>query len=83
MYMASNYLSLHDIDAARVELLQSQVKMAQWDEPADQVPFMQYFSGILFEILGEDDSATVSYRNAVKTYIRTKARHGLKNAACR
>ncbi|VAW70501.1 hypothetical protein MNBD_GAMMA09-2178 [hydrothermal vent metagenome] len=77
LYMASNYLSLHEVDAARVELLQSQVKMDEWGEPKDETPFMRYFSGILFEILGEEDSATVSYRKAVDAYINTKARHGL------
>ncbi|VAW58555.1 hypothetical protein MNBD_GAMMA11-2509 [hydrothermal vent metagenome] len=77
LYMASNFLSLGDPDGARVELLQSQVRMDQWGEPDDEVPFMRYFSGIIFEILGEDDSATVSYRKAVDAYINTKARHGL------
>jgi len=77
LYMASNYLNLNDLDAARVELLQSQVKMDEWGEPKDETPFMRYFSGIMFELLGEEDSATVSYRKAVDAYANTKDKHGL------
>jgi len=76
-YMALNYLELNQLDAARVELLQSQVKLNEWSEPKDDVPVMRYFSGILFEILGEPDAATVSYRKAVDAYKNTQYRHGL------
>ncbi len=77
LYMASNYLSMGDIDSSRVELLQSQVKMDEWGEPKDETPFMRYFSGIMFEMLGEEDTATVSYRKAVDAYKNTKEKHGL------
>lgn len=77
LYMAANYLSMSDLDSARVELLQSQVKMDEWGEPKDETPFMRYFSGIMFEMLGEDDTATVSYRKAVDAYTNTKEKHGL------
>jgi len=77
LYMAANYLSMGDIDSSRVELLQSQVKMDEWGEPKDETPFMRYFSGIMFEMLGETDTATVSYRKAVDAYNNTKDKHGL------
>lgn len=77
LYMASNYLDLHELDAARVELLQSQVMMNEWGEPKDEVPFMRYFSGMLFELMGEEDSAAVSYRKAVDAYKNTYYKHGL------
>jgi uncharacterized protein len=77
LYMAANYLSMGDIDSSRVELLQSQVKMDEWGEPKDETPFMRYFSGIMFEMLGEEDSATVSYRKAIDAYKNTKEKHGL------
>ncbi len=77
LYMAANYLSLGDIDSSRVELMQSQVKMDEWGEPKDETPFMRYFSGIMFEMLGEEDTATVSYRKAVDAYRNTKEKHGL------
>lgn len=76
-YMALNYLELKQPDAARVELLQSQVKLNEWGEPRDDVPLMRYFSGILFEMLGEPDAATVSYRKAVDAYKNTQYKHGL------
>ncbi len=77
LYKAKNYLNLGQPDSARVELLQSQVKMNEWGEPADETPFMRYFSGMLFEMLGEQDSATVSYRKAVNAYRITRDKHGL------
>lgn len=77
LYMASNYLDLHEVDSARVELLQSQVKMNEWGEPKDEIPFMHYFSGVLFELMGEEDSAAVSYRKAVDAYKNTNYKHGL------
>jgi len=77
LYMASNYLSMGDVDSSRVELLQSQVKMDEWGEPKDETPFMRYFSGIMFELLGEEDTATVSYRKAIDAYKNTKEKHGL------
>ncbi|MCW9047403.1 MAG: hypothetical protein OQK46_04930 [Gammaproteobacteria bacterium] len=77
LYMAANYLSMGDIDSSRVELLQSQVKMDEWGEPKDETPFMRYFSGVMFEMLGEEDTATVSYRKAVDAYRNTKEKHGL------
>lgn len=77
LYMASNYLSMGDLDSSRVELLQAQVKMDEWGDVKDEVPFMRYYTGIMFEMLGEDDSATVSYRKAVDAYTNTKLKHGL------
>jgi len=77
LYMASNFLNMGQLDSARVELLQAQVKMDEWGEPKDETPFMRYFSGIMFELLGEDDSATVSYRKALNAYKNTKEKHGL------
>jgi len=77
LYMASNYLQLAELDSARVELLQSQTKMNEWGEPKDEIPFMRYFAGILFEMMGEEDSAAVSYRKAVDAYKNTYAKHGL------
>ncbi len=77
LFMANNYLHLGNLDGARVELLQSQVKLSEWGEPEDETPIMHYFSGILYELLGEDDAATVSYRKAVKAYQLTNSKHGL------
>lgn len=77
LYMALNYLSLQQPDSARVELLQSQVKLNEWGEPKDDVAFMRYFSGMLFEMLGEQSDATVAYRKAVDAYKNTQYKYRL------
>lgn len=68
LYMAQNFLHLEKPDEARVELLQAQVRLSEWDEPEKEVPVMHYFSGMVFELLGENDAATVAYRKAVEAY---------------
>lgn len=76
-YMALNYIALGQIDAARVEVLQADVKMREWGETPLEDPFVRYLSGIIFEALGEYDQALVSYRKAVKVYKTTISKHGL------
>ncbi len=71
-YMAMNYLQLGEPDSARVEMLQADVKMMEWDEQPDEDPFVRYFSGMIYEALGEDDQALVSYRKARDVYIATR-----------
>lgn len=71
-YMAMNYLQLGELDSARVEILQADVKMMEWDEQPDEDPFVRYFSGMIYEALGEDDQALVSYRKARDVYIATR-----------
>ena len=77
LYKAANYLDMGMPDSARVEVLQSHVKMNEWNEPKDESPFMRYFSGIIYEMLGEPDEALVSYRKAVDAYRITQKKHGL------
>ncbi|MDH5765847.1 MAG: hypothetical protein OEZ38_07515 [Gammaproteobacteria bacterium] len=76
-YKALNYIALGNIDAARVEVLQSDVKMMEWGEAPEEDPFMRYLAGIIFEALGEKDQAIVAYRKAVGVYRSTKKKHGL------
>lgn len=71
-YMAMNYLQLGVLDAARVEMLQADVKMMEWGEQPDEDPFVRYFSGMIFEALGEDDQALVAYRKASGIYKSTR-----------
>ena len=70
-YMAMNYLQLGELDSARVEILQADVKMMEWGEQPDEDPFVRYFAGMIYEALGEDDQALVSYRKARDVYIAT------------
>ena len=76
-YMALNYIAMGQIDSARVEMLQADVKMREWGETPLEDPFVRYLSGIIFETLGEYDQAIVSYRKAVKVYKSTISNHGL------
>ena len=71
-YMAMNYLQLGDADAARVEILQADVKMMEWGEQPDEDPFVRYLAGMIFEALGEYDQALVSYRKARDSYLASR-----------
>jgi hypothetical protein len=71
-YMAMNYLQLNEPDSARVEMLQADVKMMEWGEQPDEDPFVRYFSGMIYEALGENDQALVSYRKARDVYLTTR-----------
>lgn len=71
-YMAMNYLQLGELDSARVEILQADVKMMEWGEQPDEDPFVRYFAGMIYEALGEEDQALVSYRKARDIYIATR-----------
>jgi len=71
-YMAMNYLQLGKLDSARVEVLQADVKMMEWGEQPDEDPFVRYFAGMIYEALGEEDQALVSYRKAREIYIATR-----------
>ena len=75
-YMAMNFIDMGDLDSARVEILQADVKMMEWGETPEEDPFMRYLAGIVFEALGDDDDALVSYRKAVKVYQKTRDRQG-------
>ena len=72
-YMAMNYLQLGEPDAARVEMLQADVKMMEWGEQPDEDPFVRYFSGMRFEALGAYDQALVAYRKAGNIYASTSS----------
>ncbi len=74
-YMAMNYLQLGELDSARVEMLQADLKMMEWGEQPDEDPFVRYFAGMIYEALGEDDQALVSYRKAHDSYVATRDEH--------
>jgi uncharacterized protein len=71
-YMAMNYLMLDEIDAARVEVLQADVKMREWGEQPEEDAFVRYFSGLVYEALGENDDALIAYRKAREVYLATR-----------
>ena len=76
-YMAMNYIKLDDLDSARVEMLQADVKMQEWGEQPEEDPFVRYLSGVIYEALGEKDQALVAYRKAKEAYQTTKQNIGI------
>ena len=67
-YMAMNYIQLGQLDGARVEMLQANVKMMEWGDEPEEDAFLRYLEGIIYESLGELDSALISYRKAYTVY---------------
>lgn len=67
-YMAMNYIQLGRLDDARVEMLQANVKMMEWGEAPEEDAFIRYLEGIIYESLGEEDNALISYRKAYSVY---------------
>lgn len=76
-YMAMNYIQLNELDAARVEMLQADVKMREWGDEPEEDAFVRYLSGIIYEMLGESDQALVSYRQAYEIYRSSPERNGI------
>lgn len=76
-YMAMNYIKLNDLDSARVEMLQADVKMQEWGEQPEEDPFVRYLSGMIYEALGENDQALVAYRKAKEAYKTTEQKIGI------
>ena len=70
-YMAMNYLEMNNMDAARVEILQADIKMREWGDQPEEDPFVRYLSGMIYEALGERDQAIVAYRQAKEVYQST------------
>ncbi len=73
IYSALNYLELNDLDSARVEILQADVRLRTLmqddpDSPLSVDPFARYISGIIYEDLGEWSDAMIAYRKAYEAY---------------
>lgn len=67
-YMAMNYIELGQLDGARVEMLQANVKMMEWGDEPEEDAFLRYLEGIIYENMDEKDSALISYRKAYTIY---------------
>lgn len=72
-YAALNYLDLGDVEAARVEALQMDVKLKELargdDGPLARNAFARYLAGIVYEERGEWSDALISYRKAWETFL--------------
>ncbi len=67
-YMALNYIQMGQMDGARVEMLQANVKMMEWGDEPEEDAFLRYLEGMIYENMGETDSALISYRKAYTVY---------------
>ncbi len=72
-YKALNYLLLGKPDEARVEVLQADVRLREWESAGERrafeaSAFIQYVSGLVFEFSREWDDALIAYRKAYEVY---------------
>jgi len=73
IYSALNYLETNDLDSARVEILQADIRLRTLmqddpDNPLSTDPFAHYMSGIIYEDLSEWSDAMIAYRKAYNAY---------------
>lgn len=78
MMKAINYLQLGQRDSARVEVLQMDVRLREISSRASkgmaysEDAFGRYLAGVIYEELGEESDAMISYRKAYESYRRQK-----------
>jgi len=73
IYAALNYLEMNELDSARIEILQADIRLRTLmqdnpDSPLSIDPFAHYLSGIIYEDLGEWSDAMIAYRKAYDAY---------------
>jgi hypothetical protein len=77
-YKALNYLLLGKPGAARVEVLQADVRLREWESAGElrafeASAFVRYVSGLVFEMSREWDDAVIAYGKAYNVYKQTKS----------
>ncbi|WP_322567147.1 hypothetical protein [Thiohalophilus sp.] len=82
VYAAINYLLQNQVDAARVEALQIDVRLRQLQEAdPDSIlsidPFVRYLTGLIYEQLGEIDNAMIAWRKAYNAYLEHQKVYGI------
>ncbi len=82
VYAALNYLQMNDLDNARVEILQEDIRLRALmqdnpDSPLSADPFARYLSGIIYEDLGEWSDAMIAYRKAYEAYQEHATLYGI------
>ena len=83
LYMALNYLELGQLNEARVEALQVDIKLREIGEHIPDSKFTEdalsrYLTGLIYEELGEWDDAMIAYRKSYEAYKRYQANFGLE-----
>jgi uncharacterized protein len=73
VYLGLNYLQMDDVDSARVEVQQIDDLLKRLYPGTDVAPqggdsFARYFSGLVYEDLGDWSDAMIAYRKAYQAY---------------
>ncbi|MEH6826373.1 MAG: hypothetical protein V7629_21000, partial [Motiliproteus sp.] len=68
--MALNYLALNDLSSARVEALQSDLRMREIGDDDAQLASARFIAGLVFELNQEWSDAMISYRKAEQILTR-------------
>jgi uncharacterized protein len=74
IFSAYNYIDKNDCSAARVEARRINELIKENNEPKKILPWAVFFSGLVYEMLGEYDNARVSYRQADGLYRKISSR---------
>ncbi|MCF6179462.1 MAG: hypothetical protein L3J63_08770 [Geopsychrobacter sp.] len=82
LYSALNYLQLGQLDEARVEALQVDLRLGELGDQElgplfETDPFARYLTGLIYEAGGEMSDAMISYRKAFQAYRQHAARYPL------
>ncbi len=82
LYKAFNYIDLRQLDAARVEALQVDIKLRQIgeripDNKYTEDAFARYLTGLIYEELGEWSDALIAYRKAYEAYQKYQKYYGV------
>jgi len=82
VYKALNYIDQGDLDAARVEALQVDIKLRVLAGRSDQTVFTEealsrYLTGMIYEELGEQSDALIAYRKAYEGYVHYREKYGV------
>ncbi|MEH6470640.1 MAG: hypothetical protein V7752_05255 [Halopseudomonas sp.] len=70
--MALNYLALNDLSSARVEALQSDLRMRELADEEAELASARFIAGLIFELNQEWSDAMISYRKAEQVLTRRK-----------
>ncbi len=70
--MALNYLALNDLGGARVEALQTDLRIRELAEESADLASARFIAGLVFELNQEWSDAMISYRKAEQALTRRK-----------
>lgn len=77
IYKAYNFIDMRDCTAARVEAKRINELMSESlanKEPKQVLPWAVFFTGLMYELMGDNNDARVSYRQAEALYKKTNGR---------